>query len=189
SSFRGLLRISPDTQEIAAPDLCHLLVREATPLQARRNVARFARVVPADDAAAAVEVRGDADVIDAGYLDGVLNVVQVVLQRRERELLVHALQACLVGERVFVLLAHVVAVAGRHRYCVLELLFGRVPARIELEETGVRNDLDDAALRGDGPHQIVRQVTRVVRQRPRGRMRGDDRGARHTQHIAYARIG
>ena len=49
-----------------------------------RDVERLVGAVPAVDAAAAVEVRRDADVIDADHLHGVVDVIDEVLDRRAR---------------------------------------------------------------------------------------------------------
>src|SRR5262245_59810948 len=52
----GTLDFVHDAQEIAAPELFDLRFRVATADQLRRHVDRFAGVVPADYAAAAIEV-------------------------------------------------------------------------------------------------------------------------------------
>ena len=54
--FGDLLRVGPDAEKVAAPDLPDLLFRVAAPHQLQRHVERFRRAVPAVDAAAAVEV-------------------------------------------------------------------------------------------------------------------------------------
>ena len=64
-----LLDLRHHPQQIAAPQLGDLLLGVAATHQLQRDVERLARVVPAVDAAAAVEVRRDADVIDANQLD------------------------------------------------------------------------------------------------------------------------
>ena len=75
---------SMHAQQVAAPDLADLLLGVAAAHQLQRDVERLARVVPAVDAAAAVEVRRDADVIDADLLDDVVDVIDEVLDRGAR---------------------------------------------------------------------------------------------------------
>src|SRR6267378_5669443 len=80
--FGDLLHVAPDAQQIAAPDLGDLLLGVAAAHQFERDVERVGRAVPAVDAAAAVEVRRDADVIDPDELHGVVDVIDVVLHGR-----------------------------------------------------------------------------------------------------------
>ena len=86
AGLRHALDVAPHAQQVAAPELRDLRVREAAAAQARRDVARLARIVPALDPAAAVEVRSESDVIDARHVHGVLDVIQIVIERRQREL-------------------------------------------------------------------------------------------------------
>src|SRR5436853_7549067 len=80
--FRDFLHFAPDAQQVAAPDLADLLLGVAAAHELERHVERFGRAVPAVHAAAAVEVRRDADVIDADHLDGVIDVIDAVFHRR-----------------------------------------------------------------------------------------------------------
>src|SRR6188472_1596607 len=83
---RDFLDLAPDAKQIAAPDLRDLLFGVAPSHQFERHVEGFVGAVPAVDAAAAVEVRGDADVIDADQLDDIVDVVDEVLDGRARRL-------------------------------------------------------------------------------------------------------
>src|SRR5215218_7166674 len=73
------LHFAHDPNEIAAPHLRDLLLGVPAANELQRHVERLARVVPAFDAATAVEVRADADVIDADQLHGVVDVIDEVL--------------------------------------------------------------------------------------------------------------
>src|SRR5690242_19838455 len=74
---RIALHLAPHAQQVAAPDLGDVGVAEAGAVQRGGHVARLAGVLPAGDAAAAVEVRGDADVVDAGDVGDVADLLDV----------------------------------------------------------------------------------------------------------------
>ena len=85
ASSRGrALGLAPDAQQIAAPDLGDVLAAVAARCELGRDVGRLGRVGPARDAAAAVEVGADADVVDADQLDGVVDVIDEVRDGRRR---------------------------------------------------------------------------------------------------------
>src|SRR4051812_11864037 len=71
-----------DPQQVAAPQLGNLRLGVAAADQFERDVERLVGAVPAVDAAAAVEVGRNADVIDADQLDRVVDVIDEVLDRR-----------------------------------------------------------------------------------------------------------
>ena len=77
-----LLDLAPDTQQVAAPDLRDLLLGITPPHKLERDVEGLRSAVPAFDAPAAVEIRGDADVVDSDQLHRVVDVIDVVLDRR-----------------------------------------------------------------------------------------------------------
>ena len=79
---RDALDLAPHAQQVAAPDLADLLLGVAATHELERDVERLRRAVPAVDAAAAVEVGRDADVIDADLLDEVVDVIDEVLDGR-----------------------------------------------------------------------------------------------------------
>ena len=62
--------------------ICCFAIAAADKLQS--HVEGFAGVVPADDAAAAVEIGGDADVVDANELHGIIDMVDEVFDRGGR---------------------------------------------------------------------------------------------------------
>src|SRR3990167_9573752 len=65
SCLAGLFDFFHDAQQIAAPELHDLFLRIAAAHEFRRDIGGLARMRPALDAAAALEVGGDADMIDA----------------------------------------------------------------------------------------------------------------------------
>src|SRR6185503_786170 len=67
---------------IPAPDFADLLLGVAPANELQRHVERFRGAVPPLDAAAAVEVGRDADVVDANQLHRVIDVIDEVLDRR-----------------------------------------------------------------------------------------------------------
>ena len=71
-------------QQVAAPQFGDLRFGVAAPHEFQRDVERLVGAVPAVHAAAAVEVRRDADVVDADQLHGVVDVIDEVLDRRAR---------------------------------------------------------------------------------------------------------
>ena len=73
-----------DPQQVAAPEFFYLLFSIAAADELQSHVEGFAGVVPADDAAAAVEVGGDADVVDADELHGIIDMVDEVFDRGGR---------------------------------------------------------------------------------------------------------
>src|SRR3954464_2770934 len=96
SVFRILFDIAPHAQQIAAPDLLDLLRTESALAQTLRQVVRFRGVEPASDAAATIEIRSQADVIDAGDVDHVADVIEIIVERGQWELLLDAAHAFLV---------------------------------------------------------------------------------------------
>src|SRR5579864_1885974 len=66
-------------QQVSAPELCDLLLGISAADELQRHVERLARVAPADDAAAAIEIRRDADVVDADLLHRVVDMIDEVL--------------------------------------------------------------------------------------------------------------
>ena len=66
-------------QQVAAPQFCDLLLRIAAAHKLQRHIERFGGIVPSRHAAAAFEVRRDADVIDADQLDRVVDVIDEIL--------------------------------------------------------------------------------------------------------------
>ena len=83
-----VLYSAPDAEQIAAPDLLDVGFAVAALDEFAGDVAAFGGVVPASNAAAAVEVGADADVVDAGDLDDVLDVIYVVADVGRRVALV-----------------------------------------------------------------------------------------------------
>src|SRR6266853_1592947 len=71
--FRSLLHLSPDAQEVAAPQLGDVAFRVSAAQQFSGHVLTLAFVVPPQNAAAMIEVGRDADVVDADLLYGVSN--------------------------------------------------------------------------------------------------------------------
>src|SRR5262245_46053361 len=80
--LRDPLDFGPDAQQVAAPDLADLLLRIAAAYQLDRHVHRLRGAVESVHAAAAVEVRRDADVVDADELHRIVDVIDVVLDGR-----------------------------------------------------------------------------------------------------------
>src|SRR5690606_34111644 len=73
------LHLAEYAQQVAAPQLLDLLLGVAAADELERDVEGLGRVAPAVDAAAAIEVGADADVVDADELDRVVDVVDEVL--------------------------------------------------------------------------------------------------------------
>src|SRR5690606_34756508 len=84
--LRGVDGGLPGAQQVAAPQLGDVRVAEAAAAQFGGDVRGFGRVHPAGQSAATVEVGGDADVVDAGDLDHVHDVVHVLGHRGQRVL-------------------------------------------------------------------------------------------------------
>src|SRR5690348_1247979 len=80
-----LFHLAPHAQQVAAPDLGDVLVAEAGASQSGGEIARLRRIVPAGKAATAVEIRSDTHVVDAGDVDDVLHVLDVVIDGRRRK--------------------------------------------------------------------------------------------------------
>src|SRR4029453_15891188 len=78
----GALNFVHDTKQVAAPKFFDLRFAVASANKLDGDVQRLAGVVPADDAAAAVEVGREADVIDTDEFDGIVNVVDEISQIR-----------------------------------------------------------------------------------------------------------
>ncbi|MNH27942.1 hypothetical protein D3C79_880710 [compost metagenome] len=70
----------PGAQEIARPELCNVRFAVAAGQQFGGDVANFADVLPALQAATIVEVRGDADVVDTHLFHGVVDGVDILFQ-------------------------------------------------------------------------------------------------------------
>src|SRR5690606_13531688 len=113
----------PDPQQVAAPDLRDVFVAVAALAQLGGDVAGFGGVHPAGDAATAIEVGGDADVVDAGDLRDVLDVVDVFLHRGQRVFLLDPGHALGHGRQRVVLAVVVFGVAGQLRDFGLQRLF------------------------------------------------------------------
>src|SRR5262245_3690802 len=78
----GLLRLAQHAEEVAAEDLHQLLLPVAAVEQRLRQVRIAADILQlARSAVDAVEVAADADVVDAGNLDDVVDVVGDVVHR------------------------------------------------------------------------------------------------------------
>ena len=60
-----------------------------------------------------------------------------------------------------------------------------MPGKFGIEEVTVEIHLNYAAVFGDAPQQIVRNVSRDVAECPRGRMRGDDRRFRNIERVTH----
>src|SRR5262245_43319073 len=69
---RDALALVHDSEQVAAPELADLFLGVAPPDQFERHVEGLVGAVPAVDAAAAVEVRRDADVLETDLLDRVV---------------------------------------------------------------------------------------------------------------------
>src|SRR5688572_2744338 len=84
SSVEGLqtrryrLDFGPHTQQVAAPQPGNLRLGIAAAHQLQCHVEGFRRAVPAGDAATAVEIGRDADMVDADQLHGIVDVVDEV---------------------------------------------------------------------------------------------------------------
>ena len=90
TSARRSLGGSHDAHEVAAPDPGDVGIAEAPTAQRGGDVAGLGGIHPAGHAARAIEVGGDADVVNADHADQVLNMVHEVFDRRQRVLpLVH----------------------------------------------------------------------------------------------------
>ena len=180
------LDLAPHAQQVAAPQLGDVRVAEAGLAQRGGDVAGFAGVLPAGDAAAAVEVGGDADVVDAGHLHHVADLLDVVVERRQRILLLDLGHARFHLGAVVVVVAVVCLFAGLFRHGFLQFLLGGRATGVVLEEFLVGDGVDHAALGGDRAQQVVGQVAWMVEYGAGAGMRGDDRRARHFQRIAHA---
>jgi hypothetical protein len=73
-----------DPQQVGAPEFFYLLFSIASADKLQGYVEGFAGVVPADDAAATVEVRRDPNVVDTDELHGIINMVDEIFDRRGR---------------------------------------------------------------------------------------------------------
>ena len=81
---RDALDFVHHSQQVAAPEFFDLLFGVAAADKLQSHVEGFAGVVPADNAAAAVEVRRDADMVDADELYGIINMVDEIFDRGGR---------------------------------------------------------------------------------------------------------
>src|SRR5262245_61703586 len=83
--FRGdALDFVHDSQQVAAPDFLDLSFGITAAEKLQSDVEGFAGVIPADDAAAAVEIGRDADMVDANELHGMIDVIDEVFDRGGR---------------------------------------------------------------------------------------------------------
>src|ERR1035437_887484 len=82
--LRHGLDLFHDAEHVATPQLDYLLLRVAATDEFDRDVDRLTRAVVTVDAAATVEVGADTDVVDADELDGVVDVIDQVLDVRAR---------------------------------------------------------------------------------------------------------
>src|SRR5690606_6182981 len=133
----NLLDVAPDPQQVAAPELGDLRFAEPTPTQSFRYIRGLRGVVPPGNAAATIEVGGQSDVVDAGDLDGVLDVIQVIVQVGYRELLLDTLDAGLVRRQGFVQLTVELRRAGLLGNFRLQCVLGRLACGVGLQEVGV----------------------------------------------------
>src|SRR5262249_5598825 len=78
--FRHLLDLLPHAQQVSAPEFGDVFFRVAAAHELERDIERFSRTVPALNAAAAVEVGRNADVIDTSQLHSVGAVMDEILQ-------------------------------------------------------------------------------------------------------------
>src|SRR5690606_6228744 len=179
----------PDAQQVAAPDLGDVGVAEAALAQLGGDVAGLGGVHPAGDAATAVEVGGDADVVDAGDLGDVLDVVDVLLDGGQRVFLLDPGHAFGHGRERVVLAVVVLGVARQLRDFGLQRLLRGRARRVVLDEFLVGDGLDHAALPADGAQDVVGDVALVVDQRARRGVRRDDRRLRHLERVAHAVVG
>ena len=78
---REALIFSHDSEQVPAPESFDLLFAVAAANQLQRNIERFAGIVPSNHAAAAIEIRGDPDVIDAEQIYGIIDMIDKVVER------------------------------------------------------------------------------------------------------------
>src|SRR3990172_12518796 len=74
--------VAPHAEEVPAPELRDLLLGIAAAHELVGDLEGLGGVVPALDAAAAVEIRADAHMIDPHDLDGVVDVVHEIRHSR-----------------------------------------------------------------------------------------------------------
>ena len=196
-------------QQIAAPEFFDLRFGVAAADQLDGHIEGFAGVVPADDAAAAVEVGRDADMVDADQLDGVVDVVDEVFQVGGRVagycLSISAsflsYSARCVGWQLFERSLRP-ARAGPARGSGRSYFFsGVASAAVRSGESGfvvltkpsIGDHLDDAAALLEREQLFVVHVAADVAQRARGGVGGDDRrlgqrgGLHHRLSLTRAR--
>jgi hypothetical protein len=82
--LRDTLDFVHDAEQVAAPEFFDLLFGITVADKLQSHVEGFAGVVPADDAAAAVEIGRNADVVDANELHGLIDVIDEVFDRGGR---------------------------------------------------------------------------------------------------------
>src|SRR6185503_364414 len=75
---RDLFDFFHDPEQVAAPKLGDLLFVVSAANQFERDRERFTRIVPSDQAASAIEIRGNADVIDAEQIYGIIDMVDKI---------------------------------------------------------------------------------------------------------------
>src|SRR4051812_16709333 len=76
----GRLGRAQQAQDVAAPDLLKVGFGVTLGQQALADLPVAGGVVEARDPAAAVEVQADADMVDAGHLQGVVEMVHEILE-------------------------------------------------------------------------------------------------------------
>ena len=74
----------------------NILFAIPAPDKFERNVEGLAGIIPADNPSAAIKIRADADVIDTDQLNGMVNVVNEILDVGRRPLLVELHHATVV---------------------------------------------------------------------------------------------
>src|SRR5690606_4196935 len=188
---RDALVLAPHAQQVAAPELGALLLGGAAADPLERDVERLARVAPAGDAAAAVEVGADADVVDADQLHRVIDVVDEVADRRARPARLDLRDAALVlaaallrhlRERLAPAAADAELLPGlRQRLALL--------GRRDLDGRVERGGLHDAAVLLQREELLVGHVARVVGERARARVAGDHRRLGNAHRVHHRGLG
>ena len=171
---RDAFRLSHRSQQVAAENFSDVLLAVTTlqqfvsDIRQHRNVFRALRHV-----VRAVEVRSDADVIDACDFDDVLEVVHQFRKRQRRQWIrlfefVAFFRATL--DVVFVLRVDRVLLCFQPLVARTALRRDRVC----VDKTTVEVDMDDAAVLRDASQQIVGNISRHVADCACGGVRRDD---------------
>jgi hypothetical protein len=197
------LAFGEDAQSVFAENFFDAGVGVAAVEQRLRDFREMRDVFHADGHVGAVVIGAEADVIDAAYFYGVVNVVDDArpIDTRKR-----AIEHIFVDDFVFGHdLAGFVVFAALGIDFVLHALgdFGMGFVGVEIflaEKADVIIDLDDASVRGEGFDHVVGHIARSGAERAAGRVRGDDgrfadgegivksfvRGMRNVDHDAVA---